>query len=45
MGYTCIYVDVFRNVPLAKFWLNEASRNGVIEAKDLLKRIENQNKK
>ena len=37
MGYTCVHVDLFKNIPLAKFWLNEASRNGSIRAKELLK--------
>lgn len=43
MGYTFIYVDVFKNIPLARYWLNEASRNGSIEAKKLLKEIDDLN--
>lgn len=38
MGYTYLHVDLFKNIPLARFWLNEALKNGSINAKELLEK-------
>ncbi len=39
LGYTYFFVNLFKNIELAKFWLNAASINGSIKAKELLKEI------
>lgn len=36
MGYTYAYTGLFKNLALARFWLNEAARNGSPKAKALL---------
>jgi len=41
LGYTYAYVNLFKNIPLARFWLNEALKNGSIRAKELLRDIIN----